>query len=265
MRISINSGNGELSAGLPPFTVSPSLSLGEFLETEAGREAKKVSSSRYFYSLWQPIGDDYLLGAVLGFHSDAYITSMRLKIGTNKEKEEGIWSKEVEDKIKRRHDVWLKGQIGSIQARFPWGTVSSIIDTHDYSAVVVITYRLIDRNTYYHDQQSAIGRIANAQLTYATIVDGQFTLGIGEDGKLLARVLPDVIEGTVTITSDMADYKERLTSLIGCETRSAELTQKEELIIALREGRALRIPLSKCKGNKERAILSGPKGYQFLF
>jgi hypothetical protein len=107
----------------------------EFLRSALGLAAKKKSrGSRNYYEIWQQVDPELEVGITVGFQTWGAVGT--LKAGMRS----APWSKDMEEDIKRLHDLWLQEQLGNPPYQFAWGKALSTFEPHWYSANIVIDY-----------------------------------------------------------------------------------------------------------------------------
>ena len=146
--LSINARTGELVLG--PHRLTPGLAEPELLKSAVEPRPERIPrrSSNGFYQLKLPINAEHEAIAVLEFLSGGLLQGIRLKL-LKPQMRMPVWSKQVEQEIKRSHDLWLKEQLGNPSYvhlsgpfyQFSWGRIASLIELpHNYSATINIDY-----------------------------------------------------------------------------------------------------------------------------
>lgn len=115
------------------------------------------------------------------------------------------------------------------------------------------------------NKKSAVTRLVAARLTSVQFVLNYLILGFGETGALTTLVWPEIYDGSKKITFGMQGYRDALCALIEKIAKNATLESDETIIIDFENGINIRIPLQSYKAQGERAILTGPKHYLFVF
>lgn len=116
------------------------------------------------------------------------------------------------------------------------------------------------------ERGSALSRLAGARLTSVQFVLNYLILGFDERGALTTLVWPGIRETNGKTTLFGAEgYRDKLCSLIETTVKSVTMSQNEEILIAFDNEITIEIPLRSYEGHGERAILTGPKHYLFIF
>ena len=114
----------------------------DFLISDVGRAATLIRSAadRIWYGIWLPDPDGREAGVTLRFVPSEKLQQIRIKMVKPETRRRGVWSATAEDEMKAFHDQLLRELLGEPPYSFPWGRTTSVIDQHDYSAVIVVTY-----------------------------------------------------------------------------------------------------------------------------
>jgi hypothetical protein len=121
--------------------VGRDLSEPEFLRSALGLAAKKIpaAGARKYYEIWQQVAPELEVGITVGFQPGEPLQRIAIKF-VKAVMRSAPWSKDMEEDIKRIHDVWLREQLGNPPNQFAWGKALSTIEPHWYSASIVIDY-----------------------------------------------------------------------------------------------------------------------------
>jgi hypothetical protein len=112
----------------------------EFLRSALGLAAKKIpAGSRNYYEIWQQVDPELEVGITVGFQPGGPLERIRIKF-VKAGMRSAPWSKDMEEDIKRLHDLWLQEQLGNLPYQFAWGKALSTFEPHWYSANIVIDY-----------------------------------------------------------------------------------------------------------------------------
>ena len=114
----------------------------DFLISEVGRSATVLRSTAdlIWHGVWLPGPDGREAGMTLGFVPNERLQQIRIKMLKPETRRRGVWSATAEDEMKVFHDQLLRELLGEPPYNFPWGRTTSVIDQHDYSAVIVVAY-----------------------------------------------------------------------------------------------------------------------------
>ncbi len=138
----INPNTGNLFFGVE--SVGPTLKEEEFLKSALGQSAVQLmkAATINWWGFWWPGNSGREAGVSIGFTPGAEIQQARIKLVKHETRAAGVagWSREVENEMKEFHDGWLHQQLGNPPYDFHWGKISSVIDQHDYSAVIIVSY-----------------------------------------------------------------------------------------------------------------------------
>jgi hypothetical protein len=115
------------------------------------------------------------------------------------------------------------------------------------------------------EQEEALSKLIGARLTSVQFVMDYLILGFDERGALTCLVWPEILDSGKKITFGMEGYRDKLCSLIEKVVKSAAMEQDETMSIDFEDSVELRIPLKLHEGPGERAILTGPRRYLFVF
>jgi len=263
MSLLIDARSGELSESLASLSIGPSTSLQLFLRSDLGSTAKRIRKGRYFYSIHLRLDEQLTLGIVLLFSKDSYIEQLNLKFFNQFATE---WSRKEEDEARTKHDRWLTDQFGLPPYHFHWGTVSSVIDAHGYSAVVKVIYRKFTREEYYAKERSAVSMLIGARVRSVNLTGEQVEFSLSEEMLLIGNILPDLNASGEMLNENNIGYKLHLDSIVGRTITGADFTDAEDLL-SLRFGDDLmmRFRLGSYEGNGERAVLHGPDNFTYMF
>ncbi len=124
---------------------------------------------------------------------------------------------------------------------------------------------MTSRQTSWAEQEEALSRLIGARLTSVQFVMNYLILGFDERGALTCLVWPEIIEGDKGTSFGTQGYRDKLCSLIEKIMNGATIDENETISFHLENGVELRIPLRSYAGRGERAILTGPKHYLFVF
>jgi hypothetical protein len=114
-------------------------------------------------------------------------------------------------------------------------------------------------------KEEAIARLIGARLTSVQFILNYLILGFDEKGALTTLVWPEIHYERKTITFGTQGYRDELCSLIEKVVKNVTMEVDETISIDFENGIELRIPLATYKAPGERAILTGPKQYLFVF
>jgi hypothetical protein len=115
------------------------------------------------------------------------------------------------------------------------------------------------------EQEKALSRIIGARLTSVQFILNYLILGFDERGALTTLVWPEIRDAGERFTFGREGYRDKLCSVIECIVQSATVEQDATISIYYENGIEMRIPLRLYQGSGERAILTGPKHYLFVF
>ncbi len=115
------------------------------------------------------------------------------------------------------------------------------------------------------EQEEALARILGARLTSVQFVMDYLILGFDPKGALTTLVWPEIIKKNGTLRFGMDEYRNELCSLIERIVKSVTIDHDETIIINFDNGTEMRIPLKSYQYSGERAILTGPKHYLYVF
>ncbi len=122
-----------------------------------------------------------------------------------------------------------------------------------------------DEANWVEKKEEALSRLIDARLTSVQFILNYLILGFDERGALTTLVWPELYCGTKEITFGTQGYRDELCSLIEKVVRSVTMEPDETIRINFDHGMEMRIPLRTYKASGERAILTGPKHYLFVF
>jgi hypothetical protein len=115
------------------------------------------------------------------------------------------------------------------------------------------------------EHEKIILRIVGARLTSVQFVLNYLIIGFDEKGALTTLVWPEILDKGERFCFGMEAYRNKLCSLIEQTVESAAFENSETIAIYLSSGVELLIPLQTYQGQGERAILTGPKHFLFVF
>lgn len=115
------------------------------------------------------------------------------------------------------------------------------------------------------NEEEALSRLIDARLTSVQFILDYLILGFDERGALTTLVWPELYTGTEGITFGMQGYRDELCSLIEKVVKNVTMEADQTIRIKFEHAVEMRIPLRKYKASGERAILTGPKHYLFVF
>jgi hypothetical protein len=122
-----------------------------------------------------------------------------------------------------------------------------------------------DDEATWTDKEKALARLIGARLTSVQFILNYLILGFDERGALTTLVWPEISNGDRRMTFGAQGYRDELCSLIEEVVKSVTVEPDETISIDFENGTALRIPLRSYSASGERAILTGPKHYLFVF
>jgi hypothetical protein len=115
------------------------------------------------------------------------------------------------------------------------------------------------------EKEQAISRLVGARLTSVQFILDYLILGFDEKGALTTLVWPEISVENKTMTFGTEGYRDELCSLIEKVAKNVTMESDDTVSIVFENGIEVRIPLGSYKGRGERAILTGPKHYLFVF
>jgi hypothetical protein len=115
------------------------------------------------------------------------------------------------------------------------------------------------------EKEQAISRLVGARLTSVQFILDYLILGFDEKGALTTLVWPEISVENKTMTFGTEGYRDELCSLIEKVAKNVTMESDDTVSIVFENGVEVRIPLGSYKGRGERAILTGPKHYLFVF
>lgn len=122
---------------------------------------------------------------------------------------------------------------------------------------------------YVEDQSTqcpeVMSRLIGARLTSVQFVMDYVILGFDKKGALTTLVWPELRRGDNVLTSGMSGYRDCLCALISHVVSSAAIDQEETITIVFDELSQIIIPLRSYKLQGERAILTGPKHFLYVW
>lgn len=114
-------------------------------------------------------------------------------------------------------------------------------------------------------KEEAISRLSGARLTSVQFILDYLILGFDEKGALTTLVWPEIHCNKEILTINMQGYRDGLCSLIEKVIKRVTMEVNETISIDFENDTELRIPLASYKVPGERAILTGPDHYLFVF
>ncbi|MBV8566124.1 MAG: hypothetical protein JO273_11790 [Methylobacteriaceae bacterium] len=114
-------------------------------------------------------------------------------------------------------------------------------------------------------KNEALGRLGDARLTSVQFVMNYLVLGFDEKGALTTFVWPEIHCNGNNIVFNTPGYRDELCSLIEKVAKTFTIDINETIRIDFENGTELWIPLQSYKASGERAILTGPQHYLFVF
>jgi hypothetical protein len=115
------------------------------------------------------------------------------------------------------------------------------------------------------EKEQAISRLVGARLTSVQFILDYLILGFDEKGALTTLVWPEISVENKTMNFGTEGYRDELCSLIEKVAKNVTMESDDTVSIVFENGIEVRIPLGSYKGRGERAILTGPKHYLFVF
>jgi hypothetical protein len=115
------------------------------------------------------------------------------------------------------------------------------------------------------EQEEAASRLIGARLTSVQFVLNYLILGFDGQGALTTLVWPEILDSGEVLCFGMNRYRDKLCSLIEKVVKTSRIEQNEIICFDFEDGTGLRIPLRSYEGRGERAILTGPRHYFFVF
>lgn len=140
LAMTIDPKTGGLSIGEAHF--ASDLTEHDFLGSDVGLLATLIKSTtdQHWYGIWLPDPSGREVGITLGFAPSEKLRQIRLKMVKSETRRRGVWSGLAEDEMKVYHDKLLREFFREPPYNFPWGRTTSVIDQHDYSAVIIVNY-----------------------------------------------------------------------------------------------------------------------------
>lgn len=140
LTVTIDPKSGSVIVG--EMCIGSDLTENDFLSSDVGKLATLIRSTtdRKWHSIWLPDPSGREAGMTLGFIPSGKLQQIRLKIVRPETRRQGAWSATAENEIKVYHDQLLRELFGQPPYDFPWGCTTSVIDQHDYSAIIVVAY-----------------------------------------------------------------------------------------------------------------------------
>jgi hypothetical protein len=90
-------------------------------------------------------------------------------------------------------------------------------------------------------------------------------LGFDGKGALTTLIWPEVVNGDKVSKQGTRDYRNDLCELIEQTVQTARIDEQEMIVITFSNGSEIRIDLASYALAGERAILTGPEHYLFVF
>ena len=115
------------------------------------------------------------------------------------------------------------------------------------------------------DQQNALARLVGARLTSVQFVLDYLILGFDEKGAMTCLVWPELVDKDQAILFCAPGYRDALCSQLEATVDSATMDDNEVIHIIFASGCELLVNLRLCLREGERAILTGPEHYLFVF
>ncbi len=122
-----------------------------------------------------------------------------------------------------------------------------------------------DSDASWMKKEEALSRLVGARLTSVQFILNYLILGFDEKGALTTLVWPVMRHDGKSLSFGTEGYRDALCSLIERFVRNITMEVEEIISIDFDDGTELRIPLHTLKAPGERAILTGPKHYLFVF
>jgi hypothetical protein len=114
-------------------------------------------------------------------------------------------------------------------------------------------------------KEEALFRINGARLTSVQFILDYLSLGFDERGALTTLVWPELYQGAKKMTFGAHGYRDELCSLIEKIAQNITMECDETISFEFENGTEMRIPLRSYQSSGERAILTGPNHYLFVF
>ncbi|MGC2634907.1 MAG: hypothetical protein WA215_11915 [Candidatus Cybelea sp.] len=111
----------------------------------------------------------------------------------------------------------------------------------------------------------ALARLIGARLTSVQFILNYLILGFDEKGALTTLVWPEISYERKKISYGTQGYRDELCALIEKVANNVTFDSDEIICIHFENDAELHIPLQSYKAPGERAILTGPKHYLFVF
>lgn len=111
----------------------------------------------------------------------------------------------------------------------------------------------------------ALSRLVGGRLTSVQFILNYLILGFDEKGSLTTLVWPELYFGNRSVRFGAQGYRDDLCSQIEKVVNDSTMETDETIRIDLANGAQIRIPLRSYKASGERAILTGPEHYLFVF
>jgi hypothetical protein len=115
------------------------------------------------------------------------------------------------------------------------------------------------------ERQEALSRLVGGRLTSVQFILSYLILGFDEKGSLTTLVWPEILDGDEKIAFGTKGYRDKLCSLIEKTAKNVTMEPDETISVDFENGIEIRIPLRSYQDRGERAILTGPKHYLFVF
>jgi hypothetical protein len=114
------------------------------------------------------------------------------------------------------------------------------------------------------EQTEALSILVGVRLTSVAFVLDYLILGF--DGRgLTSLVWPEIIDNGRKSSYGMEGYRDKLCSLIEKTTKSVAIDDDETIRVEFESGIEMWMPLRSCDRPGERAILTGPKHFLYVF
>jgi hypothetical protein len=114
-------------------------------------------------------------------------------------------------------------------------------------------------------QQEALSKLRGGLLSSVQFVLSYLILGFSEKGALTSLVWPEIHEGKNKSRFGDVGYRDKLCSLIGETAKNLLIKPGDIIVIEFANGIELRVPLGAYQGKGERAILTSPDHFLYVF
>lgn len=122
-----------------------------------------------------------------------------------------------------------------------------------------------DTDANWIKKEEALARLVGARLTSVQFILNYLIIGFDERGSLTTLVWPEIsYRGKKTMFGTQG-YRDELCALIEKVAKNVTMESDETICIDFENGAELRVPLQTYQALGERAILTGPKHYLFVF